>query len=57
MRGAASEGRMAQGIEGNSWPQRERGRMDGGPQGESLIVLLEVRMVPRKLKIPPSATL
>ena len=34
MRGAASEGRMAQGIEGNSWPQRERGRMDGDPQGE-----------------------
>ena len=39
---------MAQGIEGNSWPQRERGRM--GAHKESLIVLLEVSMVPRKLK-------
>lgn len=48
MRGAGREGRMAQGIEGNSWPQRERGRM--GAHKESLIVLLEVSMVPRKLK-------
>ena len=47
MRGAGSEGRMALGMEGNSWPQ-EGARSDGAPQRRASSSVSEVSMVPRK---------